>query len=234
MRIFNNLLYKIVALLVACVLWSVAQGFKSVEDSLDVPIEIQKLASDLVVVDQSVEFVNMRIAGSRAAVRGARKDPVRYAVSLEGVKAGNRTFPVTREHFASLRRGARVLAHAPSTVSFQIEPVTRKEVPVRVELAGEPAEGYRVISVVVSPERIEIAGASREIRRLRELKTEAVEVSRQSQSFTEEAELVAASEHVWVASEELRGQPVSVTVSIGPKVVKGGSEGIGAGVEESE
>ena len=49
MWIFSNLLYKIVALLVAVILWSAAQGIKSIERTLDVPVALENLAEDFVV-----------------------------------------------------------------------------------------------------------------------------------------------------------------------------------------
>ncbi|MFQ5515399.1 MAG: YbbR-like domain-containing protein [Myxococcota bacterium] len=230
MWVFRNFLYKVVALLVACVLWSAAQGIRSVDETLDVPIEIENLSEDLVVVSQSVDRVNMRITGSRAAVRRARKDAVRYSISLAGVKPGEQSFPIAVDSFVSRWRGARVLAHSPSSVTFEIQKVVRKTVPVRVELQGEPAPGHRIAAVKVDPARVELAGARSELRRIREVRTEPVDVSRLSQTIDQDAALVPPGEHVWRAGEGLRGQPVRVEVRIEPvneKVEQTVKEGTG-------
>ena len=72
--LFRNTPYKVAAVLVGFVLWATAQGFRSVEQSLDVPISLEGVPEDIVVVDQSVDQVNLRLAGSRAALRRAEKD----------------------------------------------------------------------------------------------------------------------------------------------------------------
>ncbi len=214
MWIFHNLLYKVVALLVACILWSAAQGIRSAQSTLDVPIEIRNLPPDLVVVWQSHERVNMRIEGSRAAVRGAQKDPVHYGVSLEGVKPGSHTFPVTRDRFAALRRGARVLAHSPETVRFEVEPVLSKRVRVKLNLVGTPAPGYRVAATRVEPQIVEIEGARSKVRRMREVMTERVDVSDLQESLTQQVLLAPGVDHVWRGGEGERGDPVRVEVTI--------------------
>ena len=140
MWIFNNILYKIVAILVACLLWSTAQGFHSVERSLDLPIVIENLPTGLIVTSQSATEVNLRIVGSQAAVRSADRNLLRYAISLEGARPGKRTVPIYTDRLA-LPRATRALARSPSSVVLEIELVASKTVPVRVDLVGEPPAG---------------------------------------------------------------------------------------------
>ena len=214
MWIFNNLLYKVVALLVACILWSVAQGFDAVKASIDIPIDVRNLPDDVVVVGQSVDTINMSIQGTRYAVRGMQASPIRYVVSLDGVKAGRRTITVTHDRLSSLRRGAEVLAHSPDSVTFEVDAVVSRELRVRPDVVGEPAEGYHVVSVDVEPARVEIAGAQRSMRRLREIKTEVVDIGGLSQSLKQDAMLAPGVDHVWRAGTGERGKPVKITVKI--------------------
>ena len=73
MRIFDNLLYKIVSLLIACVLWAAAQGVTDVEQSLDIPVAVEKVPDNLVVVEESAHEINLRVVGQpRGAAPGAR------------------------------------------------------------------------------------------------------------------------------------------------------------------
>ena len=53
MRIFDNLLYKLSALIIAFVLWATVQGFQSEARSLDIPVEHLNVPEDLVVVHRS-------------------------------------------------------------------------------------------------------------------------------------------------------------------------------------
>ena len=69
MWIFDHLLYKIVALLIACVLWASAQGVTDAEQSFDIPIQVEGVPEELVVVEESAHEINLRVMGSRAALR---------------------------------------------------------------------------------------------------------------------------------------------------------------------
>ena len=212
MWIFNNFFYKVIALLIAVVLWSTAQGFRSVEQGLDLPIAIENVPPDLVVISRSVDEINVRIKGSLAAVRSAKKQLVHYPISLQGAKPGQRTYPVTDDRL-SLPRGARILARSPSTVVLEIESVTTKRVPVRVDVVGEPPEGYRIASVSVEPAKVRLEGARKIVRQLREVVTDRVDVSRLRETTVQEVPLLLGVPYVWRAGEE-RGKPVRVEVHV--------------------
>lgn len=217
MWIFNNWLYKIVALLVAFILWSISQGIKSVEATLDVPISVSNLSPDLVVVRQShLRLSYVRVRGSRAAVRWAQKDQMHYVLSLDGIKAGAHNMPVTRDRFMLQRGNVEILDHSPDTITFEVEPVITKRVPVKANLVGSPTAGFRVAAVVVDPPEVEIAGARSEVRGLREIATDRVELADLSQTLRTQVPLIPATEHVWRSGEgeAERGAPVTVEVRI--------------------
>jgi len=210
--VFQNLIYKVVALLVAAVLWAAVQGSASIEESIDLPIELQGVPESLVVVDQSALEVNLRIKGSRAALRGARRDLKSYPISLEGIEANMEArFPVTREGLL-LPRGAEVVARSPSTVLIHTEQVVRKKVPVRADVVGTPPEGYRLVKVNVEPRQVVLAGARSSIRRLREVLTERVDVSDIKETTTREAPLAFGGSLVWRAAED--DTPVKVLIEL--------------------
>jgi YbbR domain-containing protein len=210
MRLFSNGLYKLSAFLIACVLWAAAQGVRSVEESLDVPIAIVELPSDVVVVDQSAREVNVRVSGSRAALRRAEKELVHYPLSLAGMKPGEARVNVDIEHLM-LPRGARVSARSPSTVAFRLDARASKQVAVRVDLAGEPEPGYRVKEVRAVPPEVTLEGASGELKKIRELSTDRVDVSGLRESAAREARLIIAATNVWRADGTA---PVRVEIEI--------------------
>ncbi len=214
MWIFNNLVYKLTALLVASSLWLVAQGFSSVKESLDLPIVIEGLPQKLVVLGQSVGEVNVTIEGSRAAVRSARKSLLRYPISLDGAKSGQRSVLISKDRIeALLPRGASILARAPSAVVLDLEPVISKRVRVRVDWVGEPPPGYQVTGVSVEPKELKLEGARKTVMRLREIATERVDVSRLRATPVQEVPLSLDVDYVWREGEN-RGKPVRVEVHV--------------------
>ena len=176
MRLFDNLLYKVVSLLIACVLWAAAQGVTDVEQSLDVPVAVERVPDNLVVVEESAHEINLRLVGSRAALRQCAKQLQHYTVSLEGAKPGEARLSVNKEQI-SLPRGARIAARSPSTLVYTLETVVTKSVPVRADLAGDLPRGYKLVRVSVDPKEIAIVGAKSSVRNIREVVTDRIELA---------------------------------------------------------
>ena len=174
------------------------------------------------VVDQSVLEENLRIVGSRAALRRAQRELERYPISLAAANPGESRFSITPERL-SMPRGARVTARAPSSVTVQLEPVRKKRVPVRADVFGSPAEGYRLVEVRVEPDRVLLEGARTKIRRIAEVRTDRLDLSRLHETSVYELPLIFGVPHVW--QSERRGQPVKVEVVIEPVEKPAGEAG---------
>jgi YbbR domain-containing protein len=210
MRIFRNYSYKIAALLVASLLWASAQGIRSVEQSLDIPISLEEIPDEVVVVGSSASEVNVRIVGSRAAVRRAARQLTRYPLSLRGLKPGEARIAVEVERL-TLPRGARVTARSPSTVAVRLEPREQKRVRVRPDVVGEAPEGFRLVSVEVEPKEVILEGARGELRRIQEVLTDRIELGTLPGPTEEEVRLSLGSPYIWRAEG---GQPVRVRIKL--------------------
>ena len=211
MRIFENFRYKLVALLVAIVLWAAAQGVSDEERSIDLPIVLEDVPEQLVVVDQSAHEINVRIQGSRAAVRTAQQDLERFAVSLVGIGSGETRLPLNADDL-ELGRGAKALASAPSTLVVKAESIESKQLAVRPDVGGSLPEGYARLGVAVEPPRIELSGARTALERIQEVQTEPIDISEFRETTTLPARLLLGVANVW-RSDGGEG-PVEVTVEI--------------------
>lgn len=218
--VFNNLGLKLAALLVAFVLWAAAQGFQSDERSFDLPIVFSGAPESVVVVDQSVAEVNLRLKGSRAALRSAEEGLSSFPLSLVGLEPGTREFVIDADTLP-LPRGAEVVARSPSKVELRIEPVIRKRVRIRPDLVGEVAPGYRVGRVAVAPEEVTLEGARSSLRRMREVSTRSIDVSPLQATTTQSVPLVLEADQVWRA--DARGEPVEVEIEIQAPASGGGT-----------
>jgi len=213
MSIFDNLLYKVVAIMIACVLWAAAQGVTDVEQSFDIPVQVEKVPENLVVVEESAHEINLRVMGSRAALRQVAKNVQHYAVSFEGAKAGEARLAVNKEQI-TLPRGARIVASSPSTLVFALEAVSSKVVPVRADLVGELPSGYKLARVTIEPREIAITGARSAVRNLREVVTDRVDLSTIHETTTLESPVALGFPHVW--RKDQSGAPIRVRIEIEP------------------
>jgi YbbR domain-containing protein len=79
---------------------------------------------------------------------------------------------------------------------------------VRPEITGKPAQGFRVAQVVVEPPRVRVTGARREVLRLSEAVTEAVDLSDLTETTERQVRLNLGGQNVWVED------PTDVTVRV--------------------
>lgn len=174
--LYRNLGYKLLALALALLLWGVSHSESPGERVLNVPVVVEGVPEELVLTEQSAETLNVRVRGSRAALRTLTPASLEYPVDLRGASAGR----VRREvdiALLGLPRGAEPLSHSPSRLEFELAPRGSKAVRVRPDLAGEPAPGYRIAEVRAEPPRVRITGARSEVLRLSEVVTETIDVA---------------------------------------------------------
>jgi YbbR domain-containing protein len=222
MWVFDNLLYKIVALVIACILWAAAQGVTDAEQSFDIPVQVENVPPDLVVVEESAHEINLRVVGSRAALRRVPKSVPHYAVSLEDAKPGEARLAVNREQI-NIPRGARIAARSPSTLVYTLETVVSKSVPVRADVVGEPADGFRVARVSVEPREVALSGARSALRNVREVMTDRVDVKDLRETTLLESPIALGYPHVW--RKDPAGEPIRIRVEIEPVPVASATPG---------
>ena len=199
----------ILALAIAGFLWGIAHGSSSVERGFDIPVEIYGLNESLVVTDQSVDGVNVRVMGSRAAMRNVSQDKFSYAIDVSGGKPGVAVYDVEVSRI-ELPPGARFVSHSPSRVQVRFEKRGRKAVEVRAELEGEPAAGFHIAGVRVQPSKVWLAGARSQVMRLDEIATETINLAGLKADEEREVSLRLGGGTVWMEEKA----PVKVQLRV--------------------
>jgi YbbR domain-containing protein len=208
------------------VLWGMAHGTSSIERGFDIPVVFHGISEKVVITEQSADVVNIRVLGSRAALRNVSVGNMEYAVEVSGGKPGPAVYEVDVSRI-DLPRGARIVSRSPSRIEVKFERRGRKSVRVRPDLEGEPAEGFLLAGVEVDPARVWLVGARSEVLRLSEVVTETIEVSGLTESEEREVRLSLGGGHVWMEDN----RPVTLRIAIEPlPEAEGAAEGeAGAG-----
>lgn len=213
MRRFGNLGYRVLAVAIALFLWAVARGSSTVERGFDIPVVLQGVPDDLVVVDQGADVVNVRLQGTRVALRNFDPQRLEYPLDISSSKPGQAAFEVDLSRF-DLPRGARVVARSPSRIDLTFERRVAKTLKVRPDVEGAPAEGYRIASVRADPPRVRVLGARSEVLRLAEVATETIDVTGATAPIEKEVRIATGPGHVWADSP--RAVKVRVAVELVP------------------
>jgi YbbR domain-containing protein len=207
----GNLRYALMAIAIAMVLWGIAHGEKRTERNVDIPVALYGLPDDLVVTEQSTAEINIRVQGSRAALRNVSPTTMEYPVAVEGAKRGLAIYDVEASHIDP-PRGVKVVSRSPARIELEFEPRGRKNVRIRPDIEGEPPEGFLLGDVVVEPDRVWLAGARRDVLRLNEVVTETVDITGLSKPLEKEVRLALGGGHVWMEDD----RPVIVRVQVEP------------------
>lgn len=199
----------VLALAISIFIWFVAQGTSSVIQSFDVEVELVGVEDGLVVTDQSSDEVNVRLRGSRAALRNLDTDQLKYRIDAGGGKPGVAVYDVdvdTIDH----PTGTQFVGYSPSRLQVRFEKRGRKAVAVRAEYEGEPAPGFHVAGVDIEPQKVWLEGARSQVMRLNEVVTESIDIAGLAADARKEVRLVLGAGTVWAEDNA----PVQVTVRI--------------------
>lgn len=191
------------ALLAAVLLWGFTQSTATQERGFDIPVVPTHLPDDLILTARSSDAVDIRVRGSRGALRRVPSD-LEYEVDLSDAKPGTSSREVDLTA-VDVGRGAQIVSRSPTQLDFTIERKISRRMAVKPELVGTPAEGFSVADVQASPRRLLVTGAESELLRLGELLTETVDVGGASESFERSVKIVALGPHAWLdAPQEVR------------------------------
>jgi len=210
----------LLALAIAIFVWGIASGTSSAERGFDVPVELTGLAEDLVVTDQSADSINVRVMGSRAALRNVTVDRYTYAIDVSGGKPGVAVYDVDVSRI-DWPRGARPVSRSPSRVQVRFEKRGRKSVAIRADLEGELPPGYRLVEVRVNPPKLWLEGARSQVMRLKEIVTEPINLSGLKADEEKEVRINLGGGTVWLEDTA----PVNVLVRVEAEQVEGPTAG---------
>jgi YbbR domain-containing protein len=211
----------VLALAISVFIWAVAQGTSSIQQSFDVKVELVGVDESLVVTDQSSDSINVRLRGSRAALRNVAVGELVYRVDARGGKPGVAVYEVDVESIPH-PTGTSFVGYAPSQLEVRFEKRGHKTVPVRAETEGSPAPGYHLAGVIVVPERIRLEGARSQVLKLKDVATEKIDITGLAADAEREARLVLGAGAVWPEADE----PIRVLIRIEPDP---GPDAAGAG-----
>jgi hypothetical protein len=172
----DNLGLKILSLAIAFILWLVVfRGGQSVEQVLTVPLRVLPEPSS-VVINQSTYAVKLRIEGAPVVLRQLMPADLIARVPIPRGRTGHFTLAV-EPGYLNLPRDVRVTNLAPPSVTITVEHTKNKRVRIVADIVGKPAPGFKVAEWKAQPATIEVVGAESEVKAIKEVQTEPVDVS---------------------------------------------------------
>ncbi len=173
---FRHLGLKLVAVLLAVLLWLTVGGEHVVERSLRVPLEFRNLPPHLEIVGDPPASVDVRLRGSSALLSRIEPGEVVAGLDLALGRPGARLFHIRSDEVRA-PFGVEVAQVVPGTISLELEKSERRVVPVVPAIDGEPAPGFVLGKAVSEPATVEVVGPESRLRQLLGATTEPVSVA---------------------------------------------------------
>lgn len=205
----ENSVFKAVALLFAFALWFFVNSKGTLEKTLVVPLELVQSPSDLAVVGEVLDYVDVRVRGREAVVRGLTPDDVSVTLNLASAVAGENVYFLDQSSIAVPPR-AEVVRVNPRRVAIRLEPSVRKSLRVVPLIIGKAARGHAAGQVQVSPPSVVVEGAQSVMATLEQLVTEPIDIAGASANVTQEARISLMGRDVRLLDRE----PIIVRVAI--------------------
>lgn len=176
-RVFTqNLLLKVVSLIIAFLLWGFLMLEKKSEIALSIPIRVENIPTAAVITEPPPSDLRVVVRGRRTQLGTISDRVLPYTVDLRGAKTGVSTFDVIAAKI-SLPRDLQIVSISPAQFDVRLEPVQERKLPVVVRFRGALPPGYKLVANAVEPEIINIAAARDEIKDVAMLETEPIDLS---------------------------------------------------------
>ena len=169
----SNFGLKVLAVTIAVGLW--VAGHRDVERAVEVPVEFRNIPTDLMVTDNRVDYVVLRLSGPRTLVSTLDADDLKLGLDLHDARPGPVSYPLGTSSF-NIPRGVTIARITPPVVHLRLEPVVKRMLPVTVRFVNKPPLGQKIVEAVVQPERVSVLGPADEVRRLVSVETVAIDL----------------------------------------------------------
>jgi len=173
--ITDNLTLKLLSLGFAIILWIFVTGQQRTELGLIANLRFDNMPTSLMMVNEPEDTLDVRVVGAKTVLFKVVGETLVYPLDLAGVEAGRTTFPIQPDRL-KLPSGVRVTRISPSNVAVVLDDIISKEIPVRVELVGAPAEGYAIGRVEALPRVVTIQGAKNAVLPIDHISTEPISI----------------------------------------------------------
>jgi YbbR domain-containing protein len=213
----HNWLLKLLSLVFAVILWSFVMGEQKLEQGYSVPLQLKNVPAGLMVANEVPSLVDVRISGPRTVLMNLRANDISITVDLKDLQPGLTSFRRLEERL-NIPSALKVTRLSPSFVDVKLERVKEKEVPVKAEIAGNPAPGFRVGNITINPPRVTISGGESELKDVSEVGTEEITVDGVRESFTLMVPIVYRGKYAVLKVQKT----VEILVSIEPLAEPGG------------
>ena len=184
--IFKNFGYKVFALFLAVVIWSLVQGEQILEDNREVLVNID-VPKGFMIRGDTRRVILATIKGPRVLM--TERTAMEASVKVPPLSGSKYRVRIDKEDIKDWDNRLQITIHDPY-LTLYIDKEASREVPIRWEHQGTIADGYFIKKKTMKPATVKLTGLKGDLLRVREIATEPVDISGLQDSRTYDVALV--------------------------------------------
>ncbi len=224
---FRHLGLKVLAVVIAALLWLSVSGEQIVERSLNVPLELQNSPENLELVDIPPPTVDVRVRGASGLLSHLSAGDIVAVLDLSLARPGRRYLPLTTDNVHG-PAGIEVAQVDPSTIPLEFARSATRSVRVIPSIDGQPARGYEVEGFTCDPPSVDVVGPETVLRQLDKVSTDPISVAGASASVRESVTMAVAAPGLRLKTPG----KATVTVNVRPVPAQRAMHGISVQVRD--
>ena len=171
---------KLISLLLAIALWYYAVGEESIEVTRIVPLRIIVKNQQMSILKTSAKAAQVTFVAPRALLSDLTREGIRavHEIGNEAKKAGDYSFRLEPREIKIQNPQIRITKIEPEIIQITLDELIAQKMPVKPNLVGEPAFGYKVeeAQIEMSPNAVMVEGPKRQLQKIESIKTEKIDL----------------------------------------------------------
>jgi hypothetical protein len=150
----------VLAVVLACLVWyinALDRRERISERQIDSPVSLVNITAGLVVTSEVPRFLSLRLRGPLGQLRSLEANATGVVIDLRGVGEGLHEVVVEARNVVA-PEGAQVLVISPPQLVLRLERISRRAVPIKPRVAGEPGPGFAIGDITSEPARALVEG----------------------------------------------------------------------------
>lgn len=193
---FRNVGLKLTALALGTLLWLTVSGHQ-IERRVRVPVSYSNVPVEFEMTSEQ-DDVSVLVRGADTEVSRLGPGNLRVIVDLAGTHPGTNLLALRPEQVEA-QLGIEVVRVEPGTVTVLLERSARREVAVEALLDGQPAEGYVVGNVSVTPATVAVVGPESRVSRSVSVVTDRIRIDGLRAGVEQDVDVVSVNTDVRLA-----------------------------------
>jgi len=169
------------AVVIAIALWLQVHGQGEGSVSMDVPLQVQALPADMVMVNDLPDHVRVTITGLQSRLKDLRQQDLTMPVNASDLTTPGVVERAPQLSALTLPVGLHVEKVQPDRFELQVDRLVKRSVPVKAHF--ELPEGWLVKIIGIKPQQVELTGPEVWLEALRAVDTAPIRLDLKAGAF---------------------------------------------------